>query len=112
MRRSERLWHGERRAVQLVESDTVLRDVDPKIFAAFQPAVHLFERVDNDVHGQRDRSIAQDVVLGEVQIFGNLGEVGVDYDDKKIKIGPLDVLGIIVPGEHGTAQGRENGGYE
>src|SRR3546814_2424005 len=47
--------------------------------------------------GPRDRSIAQDLVLGDVPIFGNIGEVGVADDDQQIKIGLIAVLRIIDP---------------
>jgi DNA-binding protein H-NS len=52
------------------------------------------------------RGTAQDPVLGDVPVIGDLGEVGVAYDDEQIVIGLIAVLRLVDPVVAGIARAR------
>jgi hypothetical protein len=53
--------------------------------------------VDDDVHGSRDRGIAQDLVLRDIPIIRDLGEVFVADDDQQIIVRLIAVVGLVDP---------------
>ncbi|GGJ41436.1 hypothetical protein GCM10011393_09500 [Sphingopyxis bauzanensis] len=53
--------------------------------------------MDDDVDGPRDLRIAQNLILGDIPIFGNIGEIGVADDDQQIIIRLIAILGLVDP---------------
>ena len=80
----QRFGRRQRSSRQLVQSNAIARDVGPKIFAARQTLIHLFERVDDHIDGSRDGRVTLDFVFGDVPIFGDVGQILVADDHQEI----------------------------
>ena len=51
----------------------------------------------DDVHRPCNRNIAQDLVLSDIPIFRNIGEIGVADDDQQIIVRLIAVLRLVDP---------------
>src|SRR3546814_6193125 len=66
--RRQWLRRYQARSRQLVQRDSVARDIDPEIFALTQALIHFIERMDDDVDRPTYIVIVQDLVLGDIPI--------------------------------------------